>query len=185
MGRPVTFLEGLSAHALSLGSASFEVRLEDGRHQVIGSADGVDMLFGDYESGGFEARELLADLIGFAQKPRRSVLSGQICIIKVQVPDAADGTFNVVIEAVPKADPDIPPRFTAKQGQYLAFIYNYAKIHHVAPAEADLQHHFGVSAPSVHEMIKTLERNGLIDKTPGLARSVRLLVQPDHLPRLR
>jgi hypothetical protein len=33
-------------------------------------------------------------------------------------------------------------------------------------------------------MIKTLERNGLVEKTPGKARSIRLLVQPEHLPRL-
>jgi Mn-dependent DtxR family transcriptional regulator len=74
--------------------------------------------------------------------------------------------------------------FTAKQGQYLAFIYNYTKIHHQAPAETDLQLYFRVSPPSIHEMIKTLERNGLIQKTPGQARSIRLLVKPEHLPRL-
>jgi DNA-binding MarR family transcriptional regulator len=33
-------------------------------------------------------------------------------------------------------------------------------------------------------MIKTLERNGLIEKTPGQARSIRLLVKPEHLPAL-
>jgi hypothetical protein len=33
-------------------------------------------------------------------------------------------------------------------------------------------------------MIKTLERNGLIEKIPGQARSIRVLVQPEHLPRL-
>jgi DNA-binding MarR family transcriptional regulator len=33
-------------------------------------------------------------------------------------------------------------------------------------------------------MIKTLERNGLIERTPGQARSIRLLVKPEHLPLL-
>jgi DNA-binding MarR family transcriptional regulator len=33
-------------------------------------------------------------------------------------------------------------------------------------------------------MIKTLERNGLIEKKPGQARSIRVLVQPENLPRL-
>jgi repressor LexA len=32
-----------------------------------------------------------------------------------------------------------PPRFTAKQGQYLAFIYTYTLLHREAPAEADFQ----------------------------------------------
>jgi len=33
-------------------------------------------------------------------------------------------------------------------------------------------------------MIKTLERNGLIRRTPGQARSIQLQVRPEHLPAL-
>jgi hypothetical protein len=33
-------------------------------------------------------------------------------------------------------------------------------------------------------MILTLELNGLIERTPGEARSIRLLVRPEHLPTL-
>jgi hypothetical protein len=60
--------------------------------------------------------------------------------------------------------------FTAKQGQYLAYIYYYTKIHGRAPAEADLQRYFRVTPPAVHQMIKTLEVHGLIDREPGAAR---------------
>jgi Mn-dependent DtxR family transcriptional regulator len=74
--------------------------------------------------------------------------------------------------------------FTAKQGQYLAFMYNHTKIRHRAPAESDMERYFQVSPPAIHEMVKTLERNGLVERTPGQARSIRLLVQPEHLPRL-
>ena len=74
--------------------------------------------------------------------------------------------------------------FTRKQGQYLAFIYNYTKIHRQAPAESDLERYFRVSPPAIHDMIKTLERNGLIERTPGRARSIRLCVRPENLPRL-
>ena len=70
------------------------------------------------------------------------------------------------------------PLFTAKQGQYLAFIYCYTKIHRVSPAEADLQRYFRVTAPAVHTMILGLERRGLIERTPGQARSIRLKVPP-------
>ncbi|SDX41541.1 hypothetical protein [Thiocapsa roseopersicina] len=35
--------------------------------------------------------------------------------------------------------------FTAKQGQYLAFIYNYSVMFGQAPAEADLQRFFGTT----------------------------------------
>jgi DNA-binding MarR family transcriptional regulator len=76
------------------------------------------------------------------------------------------------------------PPFTDKQGQYLAFIYTYAHMFHRAPAETDMQRHFQVSPPSVHQMIVTLERNGLIRRQPGVARSIELLVAPEALPIL-
>jgi DNA-binding MarR family transcriptional regulator len=68
------------------------------------------------------------------------------------------------------------PNFTAKQGQYLAFIYAYTHVLGRPPAEADLQRHFSVSPPSVHQMVLTLERTGLIHRKPGVARSIKLLV---------
>jgi len=77
------------------------------------------------------------------------------------------------------------PDFTDKQGQYLAFIYAYTRIHGRPPAEADLQHHFRVSPPSVHQMVLTLERNGLIRRRPGVARSIEVLIAPELLPILR
>jgi DNA-binding MarR family transcriptional regulator len=75
-------------------------------------------------------------------------------------------------------------RFTAKQGQYLAFIWAYAQINRRAPAEADFQRYFSVTAPSVHQMLKTLNQLRLIDKQPGVARSIQLLVAPQELPIL-
>ena len=76
------------------------------------------------------------------------------------------------------------PPFTPRQGQYLAFIYYYTKLHGVAPAEADLQRYFKVSPPSVHNMIVTLEKRQFIARTPGAARSIRLLLSRDQLPDL-
>jgi hypothetical protein len=69
--------------------------------------------------------------------------------------------------------------FTAKQGQYLAFIWAYSKINDRPPAEADFQRYFKVTAPSVHQMLKTLNQ-----KQPGQARSIQLLVPPQELPIL-
>lgn len=77
------------------------------------------------------------------------------------------------------------PSFTPKQGQYLAFIYAYTQVLGRPPAEADLQRHFRVSPPSVHQMVLTLQRAGLISRQPGVARSIQLLVAPEHLPILR
>ena len=75
--------------------------------------------------------------------------------------------------------------FTDKQGQYLAFIYAYTRVLGRPPAEADLQRHFRVSPPSVHQMVLTLERRGLIRRQPGVARSIELLIDPEILPVLR
>lgn len=74
--------------------------------------------------------------------------------------------------------------YTAKQGQYLAFIFYYTKIHRVAPAEADMEKYFKVSPPSVHQMVLTLEANGFIARVPGQGRSIRLLIPREELPDL-
>jgi DNA-binding MarR family transcriptional regulator len=80
--------------------------------------------------------------------------------------------------------PSAPPGYTAKQGQYLAFIHAYRRLHGRAPAEADIQHFFRVSPPSVHQMILKLEQAGLITRQPGVARSVTLAIDPQALPEL-
>lgn len=82
-------------------------------------------------------------------------------------------------------EPPPAPCFTDKQGQYLAFIWAYAQINRRPPAEADMQRHFEVTPPSVHQMVLTLERLGLIRRQSGLPRSIELLVQPETLPILR
>jgi repressor LexA len=75
-------------------------------------------------------------------------------------------------------------KYTSKQGQYLAFIHYYTKINGRAPAEADMQRYFKVSPPSVHQMVITLERKKLINRTPGEARSIRILMPAEELPSL-
>jgi DNA-binding MarR family transcriptional regulator len=90
---------------------------------------------------------------------------------------SSGGAANVTSRAV--------PTFTPKQGQYLAFIYAYTRVLRQPPAEADLQRHFGVSPPSVHQMVLTLERAGLIRRQPGVARSIEILIAPELLPVLR
>lgn len=76
------------------------------------------------------------------------------------------------------------PPYTVKQGQYLAFIFHYTKIHGVAPSESDMQKYFKVSPPSVHQMVVTLEANGFIAKVPGQGRSIRLIIPEEDLPKL-
>jgi DNA-binding MarR family transcriptional regulator len=74
--------------------------------------------------------------------------------------------------------------FTALQGQYLAFIQAYTLIHRISPSEADIQRFFRVSPPSVHQMVLRLAERGWVERVPGKARSLRVLVAPEALPAL-
>ncbi len=76
------------------------------------------------------------------------------------------------------------PKYTQKQGQYLAFIYYYTKIHRCPPAETDMQRFFRVAPPTVHSMVLTLEKLGLIERTPGQPRTIRVLLPREELPDL-
>ena len=76
------------------------------------------------------------------------------------------------------------PPYTAREGQYLAFVHYYSKLNGQPPAEADMQRYFGVSAPSVHQMIVRLERKGLIIREPGKARTIRTVLGRKDLPDL-
>jgi Mn-dependent DtxR family transcriptional regulator len=74
--------------------------------------------------------------------------------------------------------------FTPRQGQYLAFIHLYTRLHRRPPAETDMQEYFRVTPPSVHQMVLTLERAGFIRRQPRTARSIEVLVDPKQLPDL-
>ena len=80
--------------------------------------------------------------------------------------------------------PKVAVTYTKKEGQYLAFIHYYNKIHNRAPAEAEMEQYFRVTPPAVHEMVLRLERKGFIARQPGAPRSIRLLVRREELPDL-
>ena len=185
MGRRTTLLEELGGYGLALGAQSIVVEHKDGHEWVFANRNGAAIRIARYGSSSADGKELLGNLYAAVKKPVRCVAGGKLHIFRVRLFESfREDAFEVNMEPAPKPDPSVRPRFTAKQGQYLAFIHYYTKIHRQAPAETDLERYFRVSPPSVHEMIKTLERNGLIEKTPGQARSIRLLVQPENLPQL-
>src|SRR5215470_5402226 len=184
MGRATPLLERLCGHAMSLGAQSIEVEYKDGRDYVIATEGTVGISIASYRRPGADAKELRRNLCAAAKKPVRTVIGGQVYILKVRILDSlGEHAFAVSIDLAPKLDPSNPPSFTAKQGQYLAFICNYTRIYGQAPAESELERYFVVSPSAVHDMIKILERNGLIERIPGRARSIRLCVHPENLPR--
>ncbi|MSQ02460.1 MAG: MarR family transcriptional regulator [Myxococcales bacterium] len=83
------------------------------------------------------------------------------------------------------ADPvSRPPRWTDRQGQYLAFIHDYTKVNRQPPAETDIARFFDLAPPSVHRMAVELAERGLLAKTPSAARSLRVLVPRAELPEI-
>ena len=76
-------------------------------------------------------------------------------------------------------------KITETQGQYLSFISQYMKVNGRSPAESDIQRYFGVSPPTVHQMVVKLENLGMITRQPGVARSIRIIVSRDSIPELK
>jgi hypothetical protein len=75
-------------------------------------------------------------------------------------------------------------RFTHRQGQFLAFIHLYRKLHRRGPAELDMVQFFRVTPPSVRGMVVTLEQLGLVTRGPGVPRSVRVAIPEGEIPAL-
>lgn len=76
---------------------------------------------------------------------------------------------------------------TRRQREYLEFIARYILRFGVSPAEIDIGRHFLVSAPSVNQMVQTLERRGFITRQQGVPRSISLVYHtnqpvPQHQP---
>ena len=185
MSKPKTLLDRLCEHALSFGGESIEVTNKDRSESVVAHTPDGSYSTANFASTSPEGKELRENLQAAREKPTRIAVGGQVWLLKVSVYDhCGEDAFRVQIEPAAKLDPSAAPTFTAKQGQYLAFLYNYTKIHRQAPAESDLQRYFRTTPPTVHDMILKLELNGLIERTPGQARSIRLLVRPEHLPKL-
>ncbi len=72
--------------------------------------------------------------------------------------------------------------FTPTQGRYLAYIHAYTSLHGQPPAESEIAAAMHVSPPSVNQMVKTLEKKGLIVRQPGVARSIEIIIDQDEIP---
>jgi hypothetical protein len=83
-----------------------------------------------------------------------------------------------------RATDDSHPKFTPRQGQYLAFIHAYTLVNERPPAQADIQRFFRLTPPSVYQMLLTLKREGLISRRAGIPRSIAVLVDRALLPAL-
>jgi hypothetical protein len=129
MGKPVTLLEQLCGHAMSFGARSFETERKDGWQRAFAQIDDARTRIANFEDSSTDAKELRANLYAATKKPFRTVIGGKVYVLQVRVVESfGEDAFEVSIDPAPKLDPCVVPPFTAKQGQYLAFVYNYTKI---------------------------------------------------------
>jgi hypothetical protein len=77
---------------------------------------------------------------------------------------------------------DFMANFTSTQGRYLAFIHAYTQLHGYPPAESEIAAALCVSPPSVNQMVKMLEKKGLVLRQPGQPRSLQILIPEDEIP---
>jgi DNA-binding FadR family transcriptional regulator len=73
--------------------------------------------------------------------------------------------------------------FTVTQGRYLSFILAYTDAYGLPPAESDIAFALKVSAPSVNQMVRTLEGKSLITRKPGVGRSIDIAIDPTEIPK--
>ena len=74
--------------------------------------------------------------------------------------------------------------FTHRQGQFLAFIHLYGKLHRQGPAELDMVRYFGVTPPTVHGMVVKLEQLVLVLRKQGVPRSIHVNIPVEQIPAL-
>jgi hypothetical protein len=105
--------------------------------------------------------------------------SGLSLVLRCEGADLGSSLRRPIEEA---DDPDRGPRPTSRQREYLSFIRRYMARYGISPAESDIQQHFMVSAPSVNQMVRTLERRGFITRDRDWfgnvqPRSIRVLIE--------
>lgn len=70
---------------------------------------------------------------------------------------------------------------TPRQREYLIFIKSFTERWGVPPSFDEIGRHFQTTAPSVNNMIKTLEAKGFLSRVPRAPRTLRVLVPDDAL----
>lgn len=92
-----------------------------------------------------------------------------------------EGLQAQVTDPIANDEADTRSRPTKRQLDYLLFIRKYQTRYGRAPAESDIEKHFLVAAPSINQMMQTLERRGFITRQPGVPRSTRICLDLDAL----
>ncbi len=75
-------------------------------------------------------------------------------------------------------------RPTPKQGQVLAYVYYFTKVHRVPPSENEIAAFLEIRGPSAHRKIVQLEERGFLSRIPGQPRTIKVLLPKSEIPEL-
>lgn len=75
-------------------------------------------------------------------------------------------------------------RLSKSQGQLVAYVYWYTKVHRMPPSENEIAEFLGVRGPSAHAMIVRLGSRGVLSRRPGEPRTIMVLLPRDKIPDL-
>lgn len=78
----------------------------------------------------------------------------------------------------------MPRRLTRRQGQLLAYVYWYTKVHRIPPSENEVAAFLGIYGPSAHAAILRLVAAGHLTRVPGQPRTMKVLLPREQLPDL-
>lgn len=95
--------------------------------------------------------------------------------VDVEVPAAVANLFEPAKRSGRPGDVEpVTPKLAASQARVLDFLRRYFALHERAPAEHEICAALQLTPPTTHDAILALEKKGLISRTPGVARSIRL-----------
>lgn len=75
-------------------------------------------------------------------------------------------------------------RLSRSQGQLVAYVYWYTKVHRMPPSESEIAGFLGVRGPSAHAMIVRLGSRGFLARRPGEPRTLKVLLPREAIPEL-
>src|SRR5580704_11901538 len=108
MGKPASLLEKLCEHVRSFGAESIEVENKEGHEVVVARKDDTLFSIASFKSSSADAKELRQNLYAAQKKPVRTVLCGELSILKVDIHDNfGEDAFEVSIAPAPRPDPSI------------------------------------------------------------------------------
>ena len=97
------------------------------------------------------------------------------------LPEGATGYLAATATAVHE---HVTVRLTKNQGQLVAYVYWYTKVHRMPPSENEIAEFLGVRGPSAHTTIVRLGSKGVLSRRPGEPRPLRVLLPRDEIPDL-